>query len=414
MYAVPRRRAHRYFIVHKPRNCLSDAIDGNPPTGSTVLRETVYDVAAEAGFLKRSKRHLPGLGDGEANRDYTAAKHTSVCKKGIKRKQCDLDKKRKQTISHAQRRANESEGDAQRKANDKSRISQQIAGDNPGHVCGPTNMSALDTEKPQPSEKPAAVGRLDYATSGLMLFTDDAALNLAVRDSGLLSKTYVLTVAGKIAADDKRVAKMEEPLVMQKQQKRSTTQVCKPAAARVIRCWQIIVGGKAAAAARKAGSFGHETAAEQERREEGKDEHAAGKGQNGSYEHDWQRIRRGELGLSQQDFEAMQARCYGGWLTDIEVCISEGKFHQVRKLCQRSKFKLRHLHREKMGPVGSIEAMTGSSDRTVSDGREMPQDCLVVGALEPRHCREVTSAELQHLYATCLPGIQAPEQIPNR
>jgi hypothetical protein len=28
MHAVPRRRAHRHFIVHKPRNCLSDAIDG--------------------------------------------------------------------------------------------------------------------------------------------------------------------------------------------------------------------------------------------------------------------------------------------------------------------------------------------------------------------------------------------------
>ena len=74
---------------------------------------------------------------------------------------------------------------------------------------------------------------------------------------------------------------------------------------------------------------------------------------------------------------------YGGYLTEIEFTLHEGKNRQIRRLLHRSKIRLRHLKRKSIGNL-----------------------CL--SDLRAGHCRWLTFAELQSLYTSTMPGTPIP------
>ena len=70
----------------------------------------------------------------------------------------------------------------------------------------------------------AHVGRLDYSTEGLLLFTDDGRLAQALLNPGFkgladpssvppIEKVYEVKIRDRIAPDDRRIALLEKPLL---------------------------------------------------------------------------------------------------------------------------------------------------------------------------------------------------------
>lgn len=172
------------------------------------------------------------------------------------------------------------------------------------------------------------VGRLDYETSGLMVMTNDVELSIALtsRDfavscgaTGVVEKTYNLTVAGLLVDDDRRVLQLSEPLFYPGVGDHGVW-TRPPVSVRVIKSWQVQGAGTV------------------------ENEHLP----------------------------------FGGWLTMIEVILSEGRNRQIRRLCKRSKLYLRLLHR--VGFAG-----------------------LHLGELKEGSCRALSSHEVFALYALAIP-----------
>mmetsp|Transcript_51802 Transcript_51802/g.171632 ORF Transcript_51802/g.171632 Transcript_51802/m.171632 type:complete len:282 (+) Transcript_51802:115-960(+) len=72
----------------------------------------------------------------------------------------------------------------------------------------------------------------------------------------------------------------------------------------------------------------------------------------------------------------------GGWLTRVELEISQGRHHQIRRLCRRADLKLRHLERTRIGPIE-------------------------LGDLPPGRVRPLDREERRALYSHCLPRVSA-------
>lgn len=143
---------------------------------------------------------------------------------------------------------------------------------------------------PAPSPRVSAVGRLDRDTTGVMLLTDDALLNTTLLGVKDCEKKYILTVKGCLQDEDEQVVQMREPYRYQRKSTASGNEVWTlPAEVRVLRTW----------------------------REEVPPETPAQVGDR----------------------------------TAIEVRIGEGRHHQVRRLCWRSRLRLLHLHRAAVGPL---------------------------------------------------------------
>lgn len=136
----------------------------------------------------------------------------------------------------------------------------------------------------------SAVGRLDYETSGLLLFTSDGALNrrLRAKEAGV-HKVYVLDVAGRLGVDAVRVARLREPL------RYSDAVRTDPAQIEWVEARALAEGAELAA-------------------------------------------------------DPWPWPPHGGWSTRLHVTLAEGKQRQIRRLCQRSKLHVRKLHRVAVGP----------------------------------------------------------------
>lgn len=74
-----------------------------------------------------------------------------------------------------------------------------------------------------------------------------------------------------------------------------------------------------------------------------------------------------------------------GWVTRVEVVLSQGRNHQVRRLCKQAGLHLHHLRRLEVGPVG-------------------------LGGLEPGQVRELERDEKRALYEWCLPRLLEAQQ----
>jgi 16S rRNA U516 pseudouridylate synthase RsuA-like enzyme len=317
-------RSYYYFVLHKPRDTLTSTVDSD----ASLSRRTVYDCARESGFAAAG-----GVGQGGAH----------------------------------------------------------------------------------------AVGRLDYATSGLLLFTDDPAVNLAFRSGGVV-KNYVLTVGERLTAEDARVQLLSAPLCLPLRGVAGNDAGAAGAAAqrRTRRLQQDRLRPAAAAAGSGSGradsdaggaedgaQTAEEEAEEAEEEEEEEEEGAVDEEeeqedeeeppatveetrpaavtvrrswryQDQESEPEWQTAMLADMRRCGKATESV-TRAYDGWLTELEVRIDQGRYHQVRKLCERSRLKLRHLHRESVGGVAVGE--------------------LPVGA-----CRDLSARELDEVFRRWLPA----------
>ena len=216
-----------------------------------------------------------------------------------------------------------------------------------GHTAGerPTVYDVVAAAAGGFPARLGCVGRLDYATSGLLLFTDDARLNQSIRDKASqatpLDKVYTLRVAGKWAAADTPIAKLAEPLA-------DTPSMFSGSG-----------GGGGQSSGTPAGKV-----------------RAATEGARVSV-------------LSQRPLAAGEADpCpwppHGGWVTTLTLTIRDGRNRQIRRLCKRSKLHLRALHRDRIGPL----ALDGG------DGGAAP--------LKPGACRWLEAGEVAALYRAAL------------
>ena len=178
------------------------------------------------------------------------------------------------------------------------------------------------------------VGRLDYNSEGLLLFTDDGRLAQALLNKGFrnqcaeheippVQKVYHVKVRPILQEGDERLVRLCEPLDY------------------------------------------HDNSAEQ-----------AADGTEGS-----EKIR---YTTEPAQVRIVAQRTRSTW---VEVIINEGRFRQVRHLCDRSGLQIVKLRRVQLGP-------------------------LVLGELKLRWCRPLTEGEIRELYAAALPTDDFPVIIP--
>lgn len=156
---------------------------------------------------------------------------------------------------------------------------------------------ALPGERPPPHG--SAVGRLDKATTGVLLLTDDRELNGRLCQAHF-EKVYSLTVRGHLRGEDERVALLEEPYRYSRFGTNGGEEVWteRAVAMRIVRFWREPVHPRAPP----------------------------------------------ELGDR----------------TEVEVTITQGKHHQVRRLAARSGLRLLHLQRRRFGPVSLGDLAEGA------------------------------------------------------
>mmetsp|Transcript_15671 Transcript_15671/g.47921 ORF Transcript_15671/g.47921 Transcript_15671/m.47921 type:complete len:300 (-) Transcript_15671:371-1270(-) len=187
----------------------------------------------------------------------------------------------------------------------------------------------------------SAVGRLDMDTSGLLIFTSDPRVHKCIL-SGDMEKVYVATVGGTGAIAQDALTSLQEPMAITRIRWKKRAEgapapepapqrFTKPGQARVLRSWRL---GESS----------------------DMDERA---------EMVWRRSRREKGGISLQE----EAHSEDGWLTEVEVRINQGKFHQVRQLVQRARLRMRHLERVGIGEINL-------------DGIPNPGDVRQLGATE--------------------------------
>lgn len=146
-------------------------------------------------------------------------------------------------------------------------------------------------------------GRLDFESSGALLFTSDGVLNRAVRakEASGCAKVYEVHLAGRRKLLDKDVARLSEPLW------------CADPA--------LPGGGVWTAPA------------------------------------DLTRVRAEQLTGEALAADPWPWPPHGGWSTVLEVTLHEGRNRQIRRLCARSRLHIRRLHRTRFGPLqlGELE-----------------------------------------------------------
>mmetsp|Transcript_14860 Transcript_14860/g.14770 ORF Transcript_14860/g.14770 Transcript_14860/m.14770 type:complete len:137 (+) Transcript_14860:120-530(+) len=75
-----------------------------------------------------------------------------------------------------------------------------------------------------------------------------------------------------------------------------------------------------------------------------------------------------------------------GWLTELTVTIQQGRHHQIRRLCARAGFKLRHLRRVSFGPI------------------------QLGGSMQPGDVRVLGIEEKSQLYRACVPCLEGAHE----
>ena len=90
---------------------------------------------------------------------------------------------------------------------------------------------------------------------------------------------------------------------------------------------------------------------------------------------------------------------HDGWLTSITVTITEGRHHQIRRLCHRSKLRLRHLRRISFGPI-SLD-LPQKQSQPQSQKRRM---------MIPGDVRELSLLDKYHLYHACVPYLDGAHE----
>ncbi|EEH52988.1 uncharacterized protein MICPUCDRAFT_52668 [Micromonas pusilla CCMP1545] len=212
----------------------------------------------------------------------------------------------------------------------------------------------------QTSHKPlTAIGRLDAETSGVLLFARGGELHRAVRGQGV-KKVYVATVAApsQESALTRALSSLTEPLSLRPRDDgdgggddgrggdddgggdgrivdddvRKKKRWSSPATARVVRTWRLDDddsdddddgGGGAADGARYETRRARET---------------------------WRARRREELDVTP---EIERRRDGKDGFVDIEITVTDGAFHLVRRLVKRAGLKMRHLRRTAVGGVST-------------------------------------------------------------
>ncbi|KAL1529523.1 hypothetical protein AB1Y20_000468 [Prymnesium parvum] len=208
---------------------------------------------------------------------------------------------------------------------------------------------------------PGHVGRLDAETSGLMLVTADSLLLRAVLGweevaqaygARVVPKVYRLLLAGRHERDSEKIVMLREPLLHQRAGKEYHSD---GALVRHLRCFRdVTLATECDFVDRNdIDNVARERALLRESRQPARSR------------------ATGELVPPYVPFD--------GWLTEVELTISQGRHRQIRRLCKRSGLELRHLRREAIGPVE-------------------------LGNLRPGEVRILPELEKLELYGACFPN----------
>ena len=236
---------------------------------------------------------------------------------------------------------------------------------------------------------PGHVGRLDYETSGLILVTSHGLLNKALLNwpdiltsygGTPTTKRYRLYVEGRHEPDSTQVKRLSDPLT---HSRNGRTFYSKSAVSvsvlgsfedrRMPSAWSLFDSINVPSQ----GSSAYNPSSQRDNREP-------------SARELWQASRRAarqQERLSKADtlpFPSRRLEGYG-WVTQIDIVLSEGRHHQVRRLCKRAGLRLHHLRRLAVGPVQ-------------------------LGDLAPGEVRVLEREEKHELYAACLPRLLAAQR----
>jgi len=239
------------------------------------------------------------------------------------------------------------------------------------------------------------VGRLDLETGGLILVTADALLleaalsmpgatSLRVVDTGgsssenppplpfqPLEKTYELLLAGRHTQDAAEIEQLRYPLTHSRGGKEYHSD---SATVRFIRCVQ-----DEALATEYSLLDCHDDD------DVNNDEGDINTRRNAIRTKRQQPIHSRKTGERIQPFLPS-----GGWLTEVEVTIHQGRHHQIRRLCARAGLKLRHLRRTSFGPI-TLDSMKPGDVRVLGMEEKALLYQACVPCLEGAHERRIVA-----------------------
>ena len=199
-----------------------------------------------------------------------------------------------------------------------------------GGAAAPRDVYEAAAAQGFPTSGVGHSGRLDAATTGVLLMCDDAALGVALKDPAYrVPKEYVLTLRGRWRTSDAAVARLREPLFIEGQIPTRPAVIVEVEAPERVDDEAADVSGRRGSGS---GSGVALCAANDEVR------------------------RRGASGGAEADFAAPPSPPpeadlgFGGaggraWCTRVVLRIDEGRNRQIRRLCTRSRLRLCHLHR---------------------------------------------------------------------
>ena len=300
----------------------------------------------------------------------------------------------------------EPEPPANRTPTDECRDCCLLAVYKPRHVLSCTGARAADgrhnlTDLLRAAGAPSLrghIGRLDFCTSGVILVTNSTRLHEAVAKHGdrareLLPpvlKTYRLLLAGRWEADATEIQALSDPL---EEIRGEHTVVSDAATVRHHRtfCDTALAVDYMAVDTITSVPF--------------TDTSSRGKSKSGSGSRQ-QQSADGTGG-------APRHVPFDGWLTEVDVAIVQGRKHQIRKLCTRSKLALRHLTRLQIGPLllgcGPLSGMApGDVIRLVN--ADLPPEWGAV-----RHCLCLAfplPSRLKQAFALCVSTAFANKTAP--
>ena len=207
-----------------------------------------------------------------------------------------------------------------------------------GNVAGQRTLSDLF------DQCSGHIGRLDVQTSGLLLLTEDSSLLRAVLGHGNMQKTYSLLLGG--SPTQNALTSLGAPLSFSRAGRTVHAEAARVQDIRIFDDWQLAAN--------------------------------------------FEDIDRDDINHISPAVRRVVPE--SSRLTEVELQISQGRHHQIRRLCHRAGVDLLHLRRTAIGPI-ALGSMCPGEVRELSADEKWQLYTALLSRVQQGHARKAAAAQ---------------------